>query len=186
LTLEALLDTFPDYARDIKINVSSVLRQTELSPQQLWGTALACAIASRNIGLVTVIGFEARQHLSPQAFEAARIAAAIMGMNNVYYRFLHLTDNARYSNIPARLRMQAIRSHGVDHADFELWCTAVSAINNCPACVASHEKVIREKGISEEQVAAAVRIASVMHAAATVLDEQIAARHGEEEHAAIR
>ena len=176
LTLEALLDSFPDYARDIKINVGSVLRQTELTPQQLWGTALACAMASRNNDLLNAIGSEAKQHLAPEAFEAARTAAAIMGMNNVYYRFLHLTDNDRYSAIPARLRMQGLRSHGVDHADFELWCTAVSAINNCPACVASHEKVIREKGITEEQVAAAVRIASVLHAAATVLDEQTAAR----------
>jgi alkyl hydroperoxide reductase subunit D len=176
LTLESLIDQFPDYARDIKLNLGNVLRQTELSPQQLWGTALACATASRNSELLTAIGTEAKQHLSPEAFDAARTAAAIMGMNNIYYRFLHLTDNGKYATIPARLRMQGIRSHGIDHVDFELWCTAVSAINNCPACVASHEKVVREKGISEEQVAAAVRIASVMHAAATVLDEQIAAR----------
>ncbi len=66
--------------------------------------------------------------------------------------------------------MQGIRTHGVDHADFELWCTAVSAINNCQTCVASHEKVLREKGITEEQVAAAVRIAAVIHAAAVVFD----------------
>ena len=93
-----------------------------------------------------------------------------MSMNNVYYRFLHLTDNEKYKQIPARLRMQGIRTHGIDQADFELWCTAVSAINNCKTCVASHEQVLRDKGITEEQVAAAVRIAAVMHAAAVVLD----------------
>ena len=88
----------------------------------------------------------------------------------VYYRFLHLTENEKYKQIPARLRMQGIRTHGIDQADFELWCTAVSAIGNCKACVASHEQVLREKGISEEQVAAAVRIAAAIHAAAVVLD----------------
>jgi alkyl hydroperoxide reductase subunit D len=68
--------------------------------------------------------------------------------------------------------MQIIRSHGVDQADFELWCVAVSAINACGACVDAHEKVIREKGMTEETVLAAVRIASVVHGLAGVLDAE--------------
>ena len=72
-------------------------------------------------------------------------------MNNVYYRFLHLTDSEKYKQIPARLRMQGIRTHGIDQADFELWCTAVSAINNCKTCVASHEQVLRDKGIARSR-----------------------------------
>lgn len=174
MTLEALLDIFPAYARDIKLNLPNVLKQAELTPQQLWGTALACAIAARNTELVRAINDEAQPHLSPEAAEAARSAAAVMGMNNVYYRFLHMTSNEKYGTIPARLRMQTIRTHGVDPVDFELWCTAVSAINNCQACVGSHEKVLRDKGFEEEKVLAAIRIAAVIHAAAAVLDEQAA------------
>lgn len=170
MSLDALLESIPAYAKDIKLNLTGVLRQTELTPQQLWGTALACAIASRNPIVLNTISVESRVHISEQAADAARTAASIMSMNNVYYRFLHLTENDKYKQIPARLRMQGIRTHGVDHADFELWCTAVSAINNCKTCVASHEQVLREKGITEEQVAAAVRIAAVIHAAAVVLD----------------
>lgn len=174
MTLEALLDAFPSYARDIKINLSNVLKQPELTPQQLWGTALASAIASRSAELVRAIDGEARLHLSPEAAEAARTAAAIMGMNNVYYRFLHLTTNEKYAAIPARLRMQGLRSHAIDQLDVELWCTAVSAINDCKACVGSHEKVLREKGFGEEKILAAMRVASVIHAAAGILDEQAA------------
>jgi lipoyl-dependent peroxiredoxin subunit D len=170
MSLDALLESIPAYAKDIKLNLSAVLRQTELTPQQLWGTALSCAIAARNPILLKAISAESQAHLSEQAADAARTAASIMSMNNVYYRFLHLTENEKYKQIPARLRMQGIRTHGVDHADFELWCTAVSAIGNCKACVASHEQVLREKGITEEQVASAVRIAAVVHAAAVVLD----------------
>ena len=170
MSVETFLESIPAYAKDLKLNLGAVLRQTELTPQQIWGTALACAIASRNTAVLRAIEAESQSHLSPQAAEAARTAAAIMSMNNVYYRFLHLTDNSKYKEIPARLRMQGIRTHGVDHADFELWCTAVSAINNCQTCVASHEKVLREKGITEEQVAAAVRIAAVIHATAVVFD----------------
>jgi lipoyl-dependent peroxiredoxin subunit D len=170
MSLETLLESIPVYAKDIKLNLGAVLRQTELNAQQLWGTALACAIASRNPAVLNAISIESRPHLSEQAADAARTAASIMSMNNVYYRFLHLTENEKYKQIPARLRMQGMRSHGVDHADFELWCTAVSAINNCKTCVASHEQVLREKGVTEEQVAAAVRIAAVVHAAAVVMD----------------
>jgi alkyl hydroperoxide reductase subunit D len=115
---------------------------------------------------------DAAGHLSPQVIEAAKGAAAIMGMNNVYYRFLHLTSNEKYRTIPARLRMNILRSHGVDALDFELWCTVVSAINGCGACVDSHEKTLREKGMSEETIVAAVRIASVIHGLASVLEAE--------------
>lgn len=174
MSLEILLDSIPQYAKDIRVNLGNVLKQTELTPQQLWGTAVACAVATRTPAVIRALESEAAQHVPAETVNAAKTASAIMAMNNVYYRFLHLTENEKYSGIPARLRMQGLRSHGVDQADFELWCTAVSAINNCPACVASHEKVVREKGITEEQVAAAVRIAAVLQAAATAIDEQTA------------
>ncbi|HZQ68284.1 MAG TPA: carboxymuconolactone decarboxylase family protein [Terriglobales bacterium] len=172
MTLNELLETVPSYARDLKLNFSNLIKQAELTEQQTWGTVAASAIASRNEALTHAALAEASNHLSPQALEAAKGAAAIMGMNNVYYRFLHLTGNETYSTIPARLRMQIIRSHGVDQADFELWCVAVSAINACGACVDSHERVVREKGMTEETVLAAVRIASVMHGLAAVLDAE--------------
>jgi alkyl hydroperoxide reductase subunit D len=174
MSLETLQNSIPDYAKDIRINLGNVLKQAELTPQQLWGTAVACAIATRTPAVIRAVEAEAVQHVPAQTVNAAKTAAAIMAMNNVYYRFLHLVTGDKYSNIPARLRMQGLRSHGVDQHDFELWCTAVSAINNCPACVASHEKVVREKGITEEQVAAAVRIAAVLQAAATAIDEETA------------
>ena len=173
--MESLYADFPDYARDIKLNLQNVLKQEDLTPQQTWGTAVASAIAARSARLTSAIVAEAARHLSPEALNAAKAAAAVMGMNNIYYRFQHLSGNERYAQIPARLRMQAIRSHGSDPVDFELWSTAVSAINGCGVCVASHEKVLREKGVSEEKILAAIRIAGVIHAAAAVFDAEQAA-----------
>jgi len=103
---------------------------------------------------------------------AAKAAAAVMGMNNIFYRFRHLSTNPKYGTMPARLRMQVIGKHGSDPVDFELWCLTVSAINGCGACVDSHEHVLREKGVSEETVIAAVRIASTIHAIAAILDAE--------------
>jgi alkyl hydroperoxide reductase subunit D len=177
MTLDVLIDSIPGYAKDMKLNFSSVVRsQTELNEQQLWGTVVVSAMTSRNEELTAAALEEAATHLSPQALEAAKSAAAVMGMNNIYYRFLHLTSNQKYQTMRAGLRMNAIRTHGIDQLDFELWCLAASAINGCGACVDSHEKVLREKGFGEEKVVAAVRVAAVLHALAEVLDtERVAA-----------
>lgn len=177
MTLDELIESIPSYAKDMKLNFSSVVRsQTDLNEQQLWGTVVVSAITSRNEDLTATALEEAATHMTPQAFEAAKSAAAVMGMNNIYYRFLHLTHNEKYQTMRAGLRMNAIRTHGVDHLDFELWCLVASAINGCGACVDSHEKVLRDKGFGEEKVLAGVRIASVLHSIATVLDtERVAA-----------
>ena len=175
MDMEQLAAAAPDYAKDLKLNLSSVLSQPELTEQQTWGTAVATAIAARNPLVLEAMLAEASKRLTPQAIYAAKAAAAVMGMNNVFYRFRHLTPNEKYAAIPARLRMQAIRSHGSDPVDFELWCLAVSAVNACAACVESHEAVLRGKGVSEETILASVRIASVVHALAAVFDAEAAA-----------
>jgi alkyl hydroperoxide reductase subunit D len=92
-----------------------------------------------------------------------------MGMNNIYYRFLHLSSNPEYGQLPGRLRMSVIGNPGIEKADFELFSLAVSAVNGCGLCVDSHEKVIRQHGISAEGIQSAVRIAAVLHAVAAVL-----------------
>lgn len=172
MSLQRLLESLPPYAKDMKLNLSSLVNQPELTPVQTWGTLVASAVACRNPEVTEAIFTEAEQHLSLELMNAAKAAATVMGMNNVYYRFLHLTPNEKYATIPAKLRMNIMRGHGADHLDFELWCTAVSAINNCATCVSSHEKVLRDKGVSEEVILASVRLAAVLHAIATILDAE--------------
>jgi alkyl hydroperoxide reductase subunit D len=149
-------------------------QQTELTEQQLWGALVASAVASRNEQLIAAVLEEAATHLTPEALDAAKAAAAIMGMNNVFYRFKHLTSNEKYSTMRSGLRMNVMRTHGIDPLDFELWATVVSAINNCGSCVDAHERKLREKGMSEEKILAAVRVAAVVYAIAVVLDTETA------------
>ncbi len=172
MTLDELRESLPDYAKDLKLNLSSVLRQPELTARQTWGAALACAAACQNDELLNVVAAEAAGHLTETDRNAALGAAAVMAMNNIYYRFLHLSSNEKYATMRAGLRMNIIRTHGSDPVDFELWCLAVSAINGCGSCVDSHEKVVRGKGMTEDQVLAAVRIAAVLHEAARVLETE--------------
>ena len=173
MQLDQLIDGLPGHAKDLKLNYSSLVRQnTELTKQQLWGTVVASAIATRNPELTAAALAEGAKQLSAQEFDAAKAAASVMGMNNIYYRFLHLSSNEKYGTMPVRLRMNVMRTHGVDHNDFELWSLAVSAINGCGKCVDSHEKVVRDKGVSEETVLAVVRVASVIHAIGPVLETE--------------
>ncbi len=171
MNLDSLIETLPASAKDLKLNYSSLVRNNpELTPQQLWGTVVAAAIAPRSASLTATALETAPAQLSPQAIEAARTAAAVMSMNNVFYRVQHLSSNPTYGAMPARLRMNGLRGHGVADVDFELWSLAVSAINGCGKCVDAHENVVREKGATEELVLAVVRVASVIHAIGTVID----------------
>src|SRR6056297_2633674 len=95
-----------------------------------------------------------------------------MGMNNVYYRFLHLVEDPEYAQIPARLRMQALSAPAEDKLDRELWALAVSAVNGCGQCIQAHEKTVLQHGASKAMVHDAVRIASVVNAAAAALDAE--------------
>lgn len=170
--MEALQDRIPDYARDLRLNLASVLTPQGapgLSEAQLWMTALASAIAARNDELTRAVDAEAAARLTPAEIAAARAAAAIMGMNNIDYRFLHLVGDEEYAKLPARLRMNVIANPGVPKVDFEMVSLAVSAINGCGHCVIAHERALRRHEVGREAVQSAVRIASVLHAVAAVL-----------------
>lgn len=168
--IDQLKERLPDYARDLRINLGVITSSTALSAQQAWMVALACAITSRNKDVAAAIEADASAQLSPEALAAAKSAAAIMGMNNVYYRFVHfMGDASEYGHLPARLRMQVIGNPGIDKLDFELACLAASAIAGCEMCVRSHEKAVRERSGTMEMVQDAVRIASVVNAVAVAL-----------------
>ncbi len=173
MSIETLKSRLPEYAKDLKLNLGSLSTEPSLTTQQRAGTFVASALASRNGEVTAAIVAEFGGQLSPEALNAAKAAAAIMGMNNVYYRFTHLVGGD-YPNMPAKLRMNVMARPGVEKVDFELWSLAVSAINGCGMCMESHEKIVRQAGLTQEQVQAAVRIAAVVHAVAAVLDGETA------------
>lgn len=177
MDLTSIKKLIPDYAKDLRLNLSNVLTTDGapgLTDEQIQATALASAVAARNPALLGAIEQLAGEHLDAAHVDAARAAASIMGMNNIYYRFTHLVDNDEYAKLPARLRMNVIGKPGIERTDFELYSLAVSAVNGCGACVAAHEKVVREGGLTAEAVQSAVRIAAVIHGAAVAIESAAA------------
>jgi alkyl hydroperoxide reductase subunit D len=174
MSMEYLKAALPPYAKDLKLNLSSLAGEAALTEQQRAGTFVAAAIASGSTKVIAAVSAEFAPKLSQQAYDAAKAAAAIMAMNNVYYRFTHLVSAPDYRTLPARLRMNVIGNPGVDKVDFELWSLAVSAINGCGACVDAHERELRKHDFAAEGVQAAVRIAAVVKAVAVTLEGEAA------------
>ena len=172
MSIQTLKDALPDYAKDLKLNLGNLANETVLSDAQKAGAFIATAIASRNPRVIEAVTAEFAPKLDAANLNAAKAAAAIMGMNNVYYRFLHLAGNEEYSKLPAKLRMNVIANPGAPRQDFELWSLAVSAVNACGRCITAHEKVLREAGSTPEQIQAAVRIAAVVQAVAVTLEAE--------------
>lgn len=168
--IEGIREQLPEAARDTKLNLVSVLAQSSLTQAQSWGVAVACAIATRNVELRDAVLGDARNVVDVSVVDDAQAASSLMAMNNVYYRFRHVIGKPSYEQKPARLRMQRIAKPATNKVDFELFCLAVSAINNCEACMRSHEHVVTEGGLTEDQVNDAIRIAAVINAAAMSLE----------------
>ncbi len=175
MSIDTLRDHLPPYAKDMSLNLSSLASETTLTDQQKWGAFVASAHA---VGVPPVVrSVEAAADaagLSAEAKTAAKAAAAIMGMNNVYYRSLHLLTNQEYRTLPARLRMNVLANPGVDKADFELWSMAVSAVNGCGMCLDAHEAELKTHGVPAQQIQAALRIAAVVNAASRVIASETA------------
>jgi alkyl hydroperoxide reductase subunit D len=172
MSVETLRAALPEYAKDLRLNLGSVTSQTQLTEQRLWGTVLTAALASRGRTVIAELDAQVREHLSPEAYRAARTAAALMAMNNVYYRSLHLLEDEEYDRMRAGLRMNAIANPGVDKVDFELWSLAASAVNGCGRCLQAHEHELRGRGVTREVIQDALRVASVVHAVAVTLEAE--------------
>ncbi len=170
MSIERLKERLPEAARDLRLNLSSLAADPTLTEQQRAGTFIVTALASRNAETTAAITAEFAPKLSPEALQAAKVAAALMAMNNIYYRFTHLVSDESFRTMPAKLRMNAMAKPGVAKADFELWSLAVSAVNGCGMCIDSHARALKAEGVGAEAIQTAVRIAAVVHAVAETLD----------------
>jgi alkyl hydroperoxide reductase subunit D len=166
--LNALKERVPDYAKDIRLNLDAVVGRGSLEPADALGAALAAAYAAQSKPIVEAI--RGSGQLSDVDTNAALSAAALMGMNNVWYPYVEMAKDEDLRTQRAELRMNAYATHGgVDKKRFELFALAASIIGKCHFCVASHYKMLKENGLTAQQLRDVGRIAAVIGAAANVL-----------------
>lgn len=178
MSIEQFRQQLPEFAKDIKLNLTTVLTPEgapDLIQDDIDAIALACAYSSQNETFIKTIINEVQPRLSAEFITAAQLAATIMAMNNVYYRFTHSVTTDSYSKLPAKLRMNAMANPPISKKQFELYCLAVSAINNCSFCMDSHTKKLEQEGYSQLSIQSTIRIAAIIKAAAqaqTIIDTQ--------------
>jgi alkyl hydroperoxide reductase subunit D len=163
---------FKDYAKDIKLNLGSVLKtdpESGLTQNQIYAIALASSYATKNQVLIDAILEIAAENLSAEETNAAKASATLMAMTNIYYRFTHLVSDKEYGSLPAKLRMNVMANPGVDKIDFEFYSLAVSSINGCGLCMDSHTKKVTNAGVDKVTIQHIIRIAAVINAAAQAI-----------------
>jgi alkyl hydroperoxide reductase subunit D len=169
MSVEQLRNTLPSFAQDIRINLGNVLNSEDSPLDQLvrYRIGLASAYATRNVSIAQAIEQSGRAlGLIDADIHAAKLAATLMAMNNVYYRFLHLAHEPELQKLPARLRMQGLVTPGISKLDFELMSLAVSAINGCGMCIEAHNREVLKHDVGVSGLQEVARIAAVVHGAA--------------------
>ena len=166
--LNSIKEMIPDYAKDIRLNIDGTIARSSLEGNDAVGVALAAAFAAKSRKIIDVI--QASGALSPEEIHAVFTASALMGMNNVWYPFVEMADDADLKSQPAQLRMNAYATNGgVDKRRFEMYALAASIVGKCHFCVKSHFGLLRKEGMSSQQLRDVGRIAAVINAASQVI-----------------
>jgi len=162
-TLDELKASLPDETKDLRLNLGNVLDSGDLTPSERYAVALTSAMFLRADDLRDALLTAGAEHLSDDAIADARAAAAIMGMNTVYYRFRHMIGKESYSNRPAGLRMTRMAKPATSKGVFELASIACAALAGCELCLRSHEQSLLAEGYTEDRIHQAIRIAAVVN-----------------------
>ena len=170
--LNNILEKLPEYAKDIKLNYSSIVNNhSGLSDEQFYGVILSSAIASRNNDLVNGIKSQYVEFLKESTLNGVNAAVAMMSMTNIYYRFAHIIENDSYIKMNPGLRMNIMRDPGVEKLDFEIYSLAVSIVNGCGMCITAHEKqLVSHHGVSLETIQLIAKISAIIHSLSVITE----------------
>ena len=169
MNIKELINTFPDYAKDIKLNYSKILNEDILNKKQLYGLILISSFTTQLNSLKDAALEETKEFIDEELIEDVYGAYSIMSMNAIYYRFTHLSAENDYFTMPANLRMQYLSKYKIDKSDFEMLCLAVAIIIGCGKCINAHENILRENNISKLQIQTVARVASIVNSIANVI-----------------
>ncbi len=170
MSIATFKDKLGEHGKDTKLNLSSLFGNvdaTGMTAQQFYGTALALAYSLGDDELTTAVKTEAEGKVEASVDGAAKLAATLMAMNNVYYRFVHLSTDKQFAKMPAGLRMNGMANPGVDKVDFELYSLAVSALNGCGMCIDAHIGELKKHEVSAGVIQHSIKMAAILNAATT-------------------
>ena len=169
MSINNIISTFPEYAKDIRLNYSKIINENILEEKQLYSIILIASMATRSEKLLQVALEEIKNILNKDVIEDVYGAYSIMSMNVIYYRFSHLAKEFDYAKLPANLRMQNLTKHSLDKASYEMLCLAVAVSEGCGKCINAHEAILRNNNVSSIKIQTVARVVSIIVALANVL-----------------
>ena len=169
MNITEIVSSFPEYAKDIKLNYSKILNEQVLNKQQLYSIILISSFSTKLPFLKDAALEEVKEHLDETIMEDIYGAYSIMSMNAIYYRFTHLATEYNYSIMPANLRMQYLSKYKINKSDFEMLCLAVAVIIGCGKCINAHEVILRQNNITNLSIQTIARIASIINSIANII-----------------
>ena len=163
--VDQVKESIPDHSLDIKLNLDAVINRSGLDPVDTHAVAYASALAAGNGGLAFEIEHNGPLFNDEKVREAAKTAAALMGMNNIYYPFVEMTDDPDLKGLQIGLSMNAYSNHGgVTKKQFEMYALAASIVGKCHFCVKIHYDVLKKEGMTLQELQMVGKIASVINA----------------------
>lgn len=169
--MQALLNAESRFIKDLKINTSNALNNTQyISQKEALLLALAVAVNEKSELLQVSFTSLAKEAGATEAEIAEMIACtSLMNTNNVFYRFRHFMQKDFYNNQPAGIKMSIMMNPVTGKEFFELVSLVISSINGCEMCVSSHEQSVLQHGSSESKVFEAVKTGAIIKGLITAL-----------------
>jgi len=101
--LNAIKELIPDYAKDIRLNLDGTIARSSLQGNDAVGVALAAAFAAKSKKIIDII--KSSNAITPEEIQAVLTASALMGMNNIWYPYVDMAEDAELKTQPAQLRI---------------------------------------------------------------------------------
>ena len=167
--VDTIKNSIPDHSKDIRLNLDAVINRSGLDEVDAHACALAAALSANNGPLAYLIQSNSILTDNSAECDAAKTAASLMGMNNVYYPFVEMTEDPQLKGLPAGLRMTAYATHGgVSKKKFEMYALCASIVGKCNFCVKSHYDLLKKEGMTVTELQAVGKIAAVVNAVGKV------------------
>ena len=167
---DQLRDAIPDYAKDIKLNLSSLISNSEYEDELVYGCAYASSLSLGNESLITVFENECKERFDSYFVDSIKSTVVIMTLNNVWYKYRDAMPSNEMKMAPQKMRVNVMAKHaGLDKILFESISLCVSAINGCTFCVKAHSEILLKNDNTKECIFNIGRIASVISAAAKAI-----------------
>ena len=170
LTVSDLKDQIPDYSKDIKLNLSSLIINSDMDEKLVYGCALASALALDNEKISDIFIEECKSRFDNDYVEAVKGTVCIMTLNNVWYKYREAMPNNEMKMAPQKMRVNIMREYaGLDMELFESLSLCISAVNGCQFCVTAHSELLLNNGKSKDYILNIGRIASTIVAVSKAL-----------------